>query len=108
MHTGYIKMELRDLVNYFEEKKFKTWMCPLINSHCDHDCYGYTSKSFSLLLLQDESHSSNYWGQRFFKSEDMMNWGRSLKKKVTVVNYMIHPPTCKILDVVINIGGFDA
>ncbi len=107
MRIGCIKMELRDLVKIFEKKRFDTWVCPLIHSFCDHDCYGYASKSFSL-LLEDKSYSSNYWGQRFSESKDIMDWGRSLKIKVTVVNYMIHPPTCKILDAVINLGGFDA
>ncbi len=101
-------MELRDLVKIFEEKKFKTWMCPLINSHCDHDCYAYTSKSFSLLLEIENSSDPQTWGQRFFKSEDIMAWGRSLERKVMVVNYMIYPPNCKILDAVVNIGGFNA
>lgn len=101
-------MELRHLVKIFEEKKFKTWMCPLINSHCDHDCYCYASKSFSLLLEFQGSSYPQTWGQRFFKSEEIMVWGRSLERKVTVVNYMIYPPNCSLLDALKSIGGFDA
>jgi hypothetical protein len=101
-------MELRDLVKIFEEKKFKTWVCPLINSHCDHDCYGYAPKGFTLLLESKGSAYPQNWGQRFSKSKDIMKWGRSLEKKVIVVAYHIYPPTCTLLDAVINIGGFNA
>ena len=93
-------MELRDLVKIFEESKFDTWTCPLMRCFCDHNCYGYTSKGFSLLLKMP---TGNFWGQRFEKSEDIMKWGKSLKKKITVISYMIYPPYCRLLDAVTNL-----
>ena len=102
MHTGYIKMELRDLVKIFEEKQFETWVCPIIKCFCDHKCYGYVPKGFTL-LISSETMNRSYWGQRFEKSEDIMSWGKSLETKVKVVNYMIHSPYCKIIDALVNL-----
>lgn len=98
-------MELRDLVKIFEEKKFDTWVCPLIHSFCDHDCYCFAPKGFALLLEIKNSLYPQTWGQRFSKSEDIMKWGKSLESKVTVVNYMIYPPNCDLLDALKSMGG---
>ena len=95
-------MELRDLVKIFEEKVFGLWVCPLIKCFCDHQCYGYEPKGLTLLISMPTINRSQ-WGQRFEKSEDIMAWGKSLKKKVTVVDYKIHPPRCKIIDAFMNL-----
>ena len=100
-------MELRHLVKEFEEKQFGTWVCPIIKCFCDHECYCFLPKGFAL-LLKDKKHYSSYWGQRFSKSEDILKWGRSLERKVTVINYYIYSPACKLLDAIINLGGFNA
>ncbi len=94
-------MELRDLVKRFEDYEKENWICPVIKGYCDPKCYAYLPKSFSLLL--EGKHPPMSWTQKFFKSEDIIQWGKSLKEKVTVTNYNIYDPYCKLLDAIITL-----
>ena len=98
-------MELRDLVKRFEESKFENWFCPIIKCCCAHDCYVYDPKSFTLLLKKSTGGQS-FWSTRFTKCEDIMKWGKSQVDTIIVTNYMIHPPSCRLLDALVNLQFF--
>jgi hypothetical protein len=115
--TGYIKMKIK-LVNRIRHDPFllkkieeylnfdpNNWICPIIRSFCDHNCYAYEPKGFALLIKTKENFRKTEWSKKFKTIDELNIYIKKHTGKILKIHGLqIHAPYCKLMDAIIQMS----